>query len=179
MTIQIHVAPLSRKSESKLVLRNGPTSPRSTKTNCCYREKIPTWYLDSTPFSQSFIQEEHGWAASAWGHQWTSTSQFMSSEDVKPYLVHKMGWESWDLPSSLAFTSLLNLSWATPPASAKSRKEYVAGWTWNMTWLTIVLALRLLTCTHTKNSGGALLFPIDTNKFSWREKATGDTLAVQ
>ena len=148
MNIQMHVAPLSGKAASELVLRNRPASSRSTRTRCSCREKIPTWYLDKNTLSQSFIQEEHGWAVNARNHQGTSTSQLISAENIKPQLVHEMGWAGWGLLWSLAFTSLLSQLGNSTTLSAKSGAGHVIGWVWGMAWRAVVPALRAPTWTH-------------------------------
>lgn len=128
----------------------------------------------------SFIHSgEHGWAANALGHQQTSTSQFMSSEDIKLSWSMKRAGQAEVCPGAWLLPHCLSELVNSTTISAKSGTGRVTRWIWAITWLAVVPALRLPTCTHTDwNTGGELLLPINTDRFIWRKKVTGGTLAI-
>lgn len=100
-------------------------------------------------------------------------------EDVKPQLVH--GRWRWAVQAEVCPGA-----WLLPPCSselgnsttvsAQSGTGHVARWPWGVTWLTSVNALKL--CLYRLKTWGELVFPVNTNRFCWRKKGTGHTLAI-
>lgn len=99
------------------------------------------------------------------------------SEDVKPWEM-EMGWAGWGVLWSLAFTSLLVWAGQLHHSVCQSGTGHVATWTWGVTWLIFVPALRLPTCTCTDWKQGENCSFLLKKRFCWRKKGTGDTLAI-
>lgn len=144
MNMQMDVVPLSEKAAPKLVLGNRPDCQ-----NEMFLQGENTLLPGQEPIVSALLFRKSTQAEQQCPRPPVNIScSVHDSEDVKPWEM-EMGWAGWGVLWSLAFTSLLVWAGQLHHSVCQSGTGHVATWTWGVTWLIFVPALRLPTCTCT------------------------------
>lgn len=144
MNMQVDVVPLSEKAAPKLVLGNRPDCQ-----NKMFLQGENTLLPGQEPIVSALLFRKSTQAEQQRPRPPVNIPcSVHDSEDVKPWEM-EMGWAGWGVLWSLAFTSLLVWAGQLHHSVCQSGTGHVATWTWGVTWLIFVPALRLPTCTCT------------------------------